>query len=90
MHQPRSGRENATGIQRDVPLVEVRGRLAVSDILSKKLLPQVPPDLGLYTGCIAGASQVGNYEKYLKTAGFESERVFIPRECVRWFYALAN
>ncbi|KAK9491040.1 S-adenosyl-L-methionine-dependent methyltransferase [Lipomyces doorenjongii] len=48
------------------------GRLAISDILAKKDLPiEVREDLSLYVGCIAGASQVLDYERFLKDAGFE-------------------
>ena|ERR1700761_816294 len=48
------------------------GRVAVSDILAKQELPQkVKNNMALYVGCIAGASQVQDYEWYLKTAGFK-------------------
>lgn len=49
------------------------GRVAISDILIKDglQLPQdLKKDMGLYVGCIAGASLVSGYEKYLKEAGF--------------------
>ncbi|KAK2766669.1 hypothetical protein FQN54_005981 [Arachnomyces sp. PD_36] len=53
-------------------LLKPGGRVAVSDILARKELPEeVTKDLSLYVGCIAGASQVGAYDKYLKDAGFE-------------------
>lgn len=48
------------------------GRLAVSDILAKKPFPsEVAKSVGLYVGCISGASLVEQYEKYLADAGFE-------------------
>ena len=48
------------------------GRVAVSDILAKGELPQeIKSNMALYVGCIAGASQVGDYEKYLRDAGFK-------------------
>ncbi|CAI7580753.1 unnamed protein product [Penicillium discolor] len=48
------------------------GRLAISDILTRKELPQeVVNSLSFYVGCIAGASQVHEYEKYLSEAGFK-------------------
>lgn len=48
------------------------GRLAISDILTRKELPQeVVHSLSFYVGCIAGASQVHEYEKYLFEAGFK-------------------
>ncbi|KAJ5358683.1 uncharacterized protein N7496_011096 [Penicillium cataractarum] len=53
-------------------LLKPGGRVAISDILAKQELPlEIRQDLSLYVGCIAGASQVGDYEKYLKEAGFQ-------------------
>ncbi|KAK3395029.1 S-adenosyl-L-methionine-dependent methyltransferase [Podospora didyma] len=47
------------------------GRVAVSDILAKQPLPdQLRNDITMYVGCIAGASQLLEYEKYLNDAGF--------------------
>ncbi|KAJ5185423.1 hypothetical protein N7491_006710 [Penicillium cf. griseofulvum] len=48
------------------------GRVAISDILTRKELPQeVVNSLSFYIGCIAGASRVHEYEKYLSEAGFK-------------------
>jgi arsenite methyltransferase len=53
-------------------LLKPGGRLAISDILLKRDLPeQLRASVALYTGCIAGASRVDEYERYLKEAGFE-------------------
>ncbi|CEO58615.1 hypothetical protein PMG11_03326 [Penicillium brasilianum] len=53
-------------------LLKPGGRVAISDILAKRELPlEIRQDLSLYVGCIAGASQVGDYERYLKEAGFQ-------------------
>jgi arsenite methyltransferase len=53
-------------------LLKPGGRVAISDILAKRELPmEIKKDLSLYVGCIAGASQVGYYENYLKEAGFK-------------------
>jgi arsenite methyltransferase len=53
-------------------LLKPGGRVAISDILAKQELPlEIRQDLSLYVGCIAGASQVDDYEKYLKEAGFQ-------------------
>jgi arsenite methyltransferase len=59
-------------------LLKPGGRVAISDILAKQELPmEIKQDLALYVGCIAGASQVGDYERYLKEAGFQGiERDF--------------
>jgi arsenite methyltransferase len=52
-------------------LLKPGGRLAISDILLKKELPaEIKKSMALYVGCIAGASQVEKYEKYLRYAGF--------------------
>lgn len=49
------------------------GRVAISDIALKQLLPlDVAADLKAYVGCIAGAILIFDYEKMLKEAGFES------------------
>jgi len=55
-------------------LLKPRGRVAVSDILARKELPdEIRRDVALYVGCIAGASLVGEYEEFLKNAGFEGK-----------------
>lgn len=53
-------------------LLKPGGRVAISDILAKKPLPaEILNSVALYVGCIAGASQVQDYEKYLRKAGFD-------------------
>jgi arsenite methyltransferase len=48
------------------------GRVAISDILARKELPgSIVNDMALYVGCVAGASQIAEYEEYLQRAGFE-------------------
>lgn len=52
-------------------LLRPGGRVAISDILIKNELPQeLKKSMALYVGCIAGASLVKDYEKYLREAGF--------------------
>lgn len=52
-------------------LLKPGGRVALSDILAKKPLPEkLKSDVAAYVGCIAGASMVSDYERYLKDAGF--------------------
>jgi len=47
------------------------GRVAVSDILAKKPLPEnLKNDVASYVGCISGASLVEEYRKYFQDAGF--------------------
>jgi len=48
-------------------LLKPGGRLAISDILTKKILPEeLLKSMALYVGCISGASSVEGYEKYLQ------------------------
>lgn len=48
------------------------GRVAISDILTKKPLPkELKTNVALYVGCVAGASSKEEYEGWLKQAGFE-------------------
>jgi arsenite methyltransferase len=52
-------------------LLKAGGRTAISDILVKRDLPEeLKNNMALYVGCIAGASLVQDYEKYLRNAGF--------------------
>jgi arsenite methyltransferase len=52
-------------------LLKSGGRVAISDILATQPLPdKIREDIALYCGCIAGASQVQDYESYLRQAGF--------------------
>jgi arsenite methyltransferase len=53
-------------------LLRPGGRVAVSDILIKKPLPEeLKRNVALYVGCVAGASSKEEYEGWLKEAGFE-------------------
>ncbi|KFY15948.1 hypothetical protein V491_05496, partial [Pseudogymnoascus sp. VKM F-3775] len=53
-------------------LLKPGGRVAVSDILARKeLSPELKGHLGLYVGCISGASLVGEYEGWLRGVGFQ-------------------
>lgn len=57
------------------------GRVAISDILAKKPLPEkLRANMALYVGCVAGASLVGQYERYLKEAGFPTESTLITHD----------
>lgn len=54
------------------------GRVAISDILAKKPLPErLRANMALYVGCVSGASLVEQYEQYLKEAGFPTESLLI-------------
>ncbi|KAL8881927.1 MAG: hypothetical protein Q9198_000972 [Flavoplaca austrocitrina] len=48
------------------------GRVAVSDLLARKELPdKIRQDVAAYVGCIAGAALVSEYEHWLREAGFD-------------------
>jgi arsenite methyltransferase len=52
------------------------GRLAVADIVATATLPdEVRGDWAAYTGCMAGASQIGDPEEMLRKAGFEKIKI---------------
>jgi arsenite methyltransferase len=53
-------------------LLKAGGRVAVSDVLAKKVFPEdLKKDMGLYVGCVSGASLVSETEGWLKEVGFE-------------------
>lgn len=62
-------------------LLKPGGRVAISDILLKKedLPASVKENMALYVGCISGASQIKDYEKYLRDAGFDGRRALGPQ-----------
>jgi arsenite methyltransferase len=52
------------------------GRLAISDIVALAPVPdELRKDWELYTGCVAGASLVGELEEMLKQVGFANIRI---------------
>ncbi|PKM43953.1 MAG: arsenite S-adenosylmethyltransferase [Gammaproteobacteria bacterium HGW-Gammaproteobacteria-1] len=52
------------------------GRLAISDVVATAELPeQARHDLALYTGCLAGASLIGELEAMMRAAGFTGVRI---------------
>src|SRR5436853_7906061 len=55
-------------------LLKPGGRVSISDILAKtELPPELKRSMALYVSCIAGVSQVKDYERYLNEAGFKGE-----------------
>lgn len=52
------------------------GRLAISDIALKKPLPEeLANDIAAYVGCVAGASLLDDYRKWLLQAGFSTVEI---------------
>lgn len=52
------------------------GRLAISDVVTSTQLPQeIRDDLALYSGCMAGASQISDIQSILEKNGFEQIRI---------------
>ena len=48
------------------------GRLAISDVVASTELPEeIRNDLALYSGCMAGASQISELQTILEESGFE-------------------
>lgn len=55
-------------------LLKPGGRVAISDILARKVFTEeMKKNIALYVGCVAGASQVSEYEAFLKNAGFNGK-----------------
>jgi arsenite methyltransferase len=52
------------------------GRLAISDVVASTELPEeIRRDLALYSGCMAGASQISELQDILQKNGFENIRI---------------
>ncbi|XVH30586.1 methyltransferase domain-containing protein [Haloferacaceae archaeon DSL9] len=52
------------------------GRLAVSDIISEKQMPEsIKTDADLWAACIGGAEQIDRYTELIETVGFEVAEV---------------
>lgn len=61
-------------------LLKPGGRVAISDMLARKPLPDnITKKMALFFGCVAGASQVEEYEDYLKQAGFQGMYTVVKR-----------
>jgi arsenite methyltransferase len=52
------------------------GRLAISDVVASMELPdEIRNDLALYSGCMAGASQISELETILQDCGFDNIKI---------------
>ena len=66
------------------------GRLAISDIVALQAMPEeILQDVGLLTGCVAGAAEVGQIQEMLTEAGFKDVRVKVAKKSheviAEWF-----
>ena len=66
------------------------GRLAISDIVALQAMPEeMREDVGLLTGCVAGATEVDQLQQLLSEVGFEDVRVNIQKRSheviAEWF-----
>jgi SAM-dependent methyltransferase len=67
------------------------GRVAVSDIVLKKPLPEeLARDILAYVGCIAGAIGIEDYERGLREAGFQSVQVVDTRRDLNAYAKVEN
>ena len=61
------------------------GRLAVADMVATAPLPDdIKADWAAYTGCMAGASQIGELERVLQASGFKEIQIK-PKDASRSF-----
>lgn len=61
------------------------GRLAISDVVASTELPaEIRQDLQLYSGCMAGASQISELEQILSACGFDAVAI-APKDESREF-----
>lgn len=59
------------------------GRVAIADVVATATLPaELREDLALYTGCVAGAADIGELERLLRDAGFEGVAI-TPKDSSR-------
>ncbi|OQU94755.1 Methyltransferase domain-containing protein [Cladophialophora immunda] len=63
-------------------LLKPGGRVAISDLLAKKPMPEhIRRDAALLVGCVAGASLVEEYRRWMEEAGFQKDSIaFINTE----------
>ncbi len=61
-------------------ILKPSGRLAISDMALKKTLPsELAESVAAYTGCVAGALQIEDYERLLGEAGFAAVQIIDTR-----------
>ena len=64
-----------------VRVLKPGGRIAISDVVATAEMPEsLKNDFELHSGCMAGATPVGELEKILQEAGFEDIKISIKEE----------
>lgn len=72
-------------------LLKPGGRLAISDILARKeFTDELRKNIALYVGCVAGASQVSEYETYLRTAGFNDVLIVDAKSDLNAYFTVSR
>ncbi|RSM07713.1 hypothetical protein CDV31_008493 [Fusarium ambrosium] len=72
-------------------LLNPGGRVAISDILARKeFTEEMKKSIALYVGCIAGASQVSDYEALLKNAGFNDVLIVDSKNDLNVYFIAAE
>ncbi|SPO06211.1 related to arsenic methyltransferase Cyt19 [Cephalotrichum gorgonifer] len=72
-------------------LLKPGGRVAISDILARKEFTEdIRKNAALYVGCVAGASQVSEYEAFLKNAGFRDAVIVDSKSDLNVYFTAAD
>ncbi|RYO93570.1 hypothetical protein DL766_003942 [Monosporascus sp. MC13-8B] len=72
-------------------LLKPGGRVAISDILARKeFTEEIKKNVALYVGCVAGASQVSEYDAFLKNAGFNDILIVDNKNDLNMYFTAAD
>ncbi|RYP47569.1 hypothetical protein DL769_011306 [Monosporascus sp. CRB-8-3] len=72
-------------------LLKPGGRVAISDILARKeFTEEIKKNVALYVGCVAGASQVSEYDAFLKNAGFHGILIVDSKNDLNMYFTAAE
>ncbi|TDZ24699.1 Arsenite methyltransferase [Colletotrichum orbiculare MAFF 240422] len=72
-------------------LLKPGGRVAISDILGRReFTEEMKKNIALYVGCVAGASQVSEYDTFLKNAGFDDVLIVDSKNDMNVYFTAAE